>query len=197
MEKWDRENYLLDMPDVSSGASHIAPGETTKRGREVHWIIILSPLPRHTNFQCCWCCYCWKCLQHINYLGENTLSSCRKWKVVSVDSPGVNLNNYSISRKHPYFTNELVLYQVQCDVPKRDVNMFRAVVRTFERLSQAFFFIPHQTWLLTPHFCLKPSATPWMPLNRDHREESNKCSLKFLPRAATNNYFHLWFFVRH
>ena len=48
VEKWGGENFFLDMPDVSSGASHIAPGKTTKRyWEEVHWIIMLFPLPRH------------------------------------------------------------------------------------------------------------------------------------------------------
>lgn len=192
MEKWDRENYLLDMPDVSSGASHIAPGETTKRGREVHWIIILSPLPRHTNFQCC-CCYCRKCLQHIKYLGENTLSSRRKWKVVSVDPPGVNLNNCSISRKHPYFTNEWVLYQEKSSVMCQSETL--CFVQWWERLNVSLklsfsFRTKLDSSLLTcglhvwtrvqPHECLWGETI-------EKRAVNVKCSLKF----------NLWFFVRH
>lgn len=74
------ENCLLDMPDVSSGASHFASGLTTKRGREeVHWIIMQSSLSPHD-----WLLVFLKCLSFYKWIiRERTIfPTSWNWKVL-------------------------------------------------------------------------------------------------------------------
>lgn len=109
--KWDREGCLLDMPDVSSGASPLAPGYTTKRGREVHCITILSPLPQHTNLLLL-------SIFPYKYLGEKTLfqsvkrgfsGQCQSESVCKY----VNIHNYFCLFKEEMFVGYLILKCMQ------------------------------------------------------------------------------------